>query len=144
MNKLVSAILTLALAAGMRAAPADDDAAVRRLNDDYVRAFLASDVARYRELLAEDFMAVLADGRLIDRAEFLRQAAQPPGAADFHLGDVQVRLYGDAAIVGGRVSYRRPDRTLIQTRYVDVCVRRAGTWRIVSAQFTRISPPPGH
>ena len=133
--------LALAVAwgpAGAASGPADpDEAVLRRLNDDYARAFVRSDTALYGALLADDFRAILADGRPIDRAEFLRQAAQPSGARDFRLGDVSVRVYGDAAVVTSLADYRRGDGSAVRTRYVAVYIRRLGRWRIVSVQFTR-------
>jgi len=42
-----------------------------RLNQDYIDAVTSSNVARFREILAEDFLCSLSDGRLIDRAAFL-------------------------------------------------------------------------
>jgi len=106
-----------------------------------VRAFLASDVTRDRELLVDDFYGVLADGRVIDKAAFLRQAAQPPAVKDFRVREVVVRLYGDAAIVNTRATYLRPDGSPAQTRYVHVYVRRDGRWQIASVQITHLAPP---
>ena len=138
-------ILALGLLLGgpapARAAEAGDEAALRRLNRDYLGAFLACDVARFRDLLADDFYGVLADGRVIDKAEFLRQAARPPGLRDFRLRDVGVRLYGDAALVNDLAAYRRPDGSTAQTRYVDVYARRQGRWQVVSVQITRVGAP---
>jgi ketosteroid isomerase-like protein len=126
-----------------RAADPGDDATLRRLNRDYIGAFLACDVARFRDLLADDFSGVLADGRVIDKAEFLRDAARPPGVREFRVIDVGVRLYGDAALVNDLASYQRPDGTRAQTRYVDVWARRPGGWQIVSVQITRVTAPLG-
>jgi ketosteroid isomerase-like protein len=131
----------LALPAAAWAADPADEAALRRLNDDYVRAFLASDVARDRELLADDFYGILADGRVIDKAAFLQQAAQPPPVKDFRVREVVVRLYGDAALVNTRATYLRPDGSPAQTRYVHVYARRGGRWQIVSVQITRLAAP---
>jgi hypothetical protein len=59
MTRLVCAFaLLLCAAAGpARAAEAAgaDLAALRQLNDDYVKAFLACDVARFQKILADDF-----------------------------------------------------------------------------------------
>ena len=56
-------------------------------------------------MLADDFVGVLADGRVIDKAEFLRQAAEPPDARDLRLRDVvDPRVRG----LGAR---RRPSST---------------------------------
>jgi hypothetical protein len=133
--------LALGAAGFARASPAGDEAALRRLNDDYVRAFLASDVARFRTLLADDFYGVLADGRVIDKAEFLRQAATPPPLRDFRLRDVTVRLFGEAAIINDLASFRKTDGAVGLTRYVDVYARRAGQWQVVSVQITRVAAP---
>lgn len=137
------ALLSLALFAAVQAwatPPADaDESAIRQMNDDYVRAFLACDVARFRGLLAEDFVGVLADGRVIDKAGFLEQAAARPDARDLRLHDVVIRVYGDSALVGAAVSYRRADGTGVRTRYTSVYLRRGGRWSIVWVQWTRVT-----
>jgi len=141
---LCALLAALALAAApLRAAEAapGDEAAIRQLNDDWVRAYLSCDVARFRALLAADFVGVLADGRVIDKAQFLAQAAEPPDARDLRLRDVAIRVYGDAALAGGAVTYRRANGAAVRTRYTTVYARRAGAWVIVWAQWTRAAPP---
>jgi len=136
----VAALWLLAAAPGRAALPAaPDEPTLRQLNDDYVRAFLACDVARFRSILADDFVGVLADGRVIDKAEFLRQAAERPDARDLRLHDVVIREYGEAALVGALVTYRRADGSDVRTRYACVAVRRSGRWGIVWVQWTRIA-----
>jgi len=138
--RLVLLLLGSVLAAGA-AAEENDEKTIRRLNAAYLEAFLKCDVARYRELLADDFRGVLADGREIDKAEFLKQSAVPPPVRNFRAQDVVVRLYGDTAFVNARAVYQRPDGTETQTRYVNVYVRRDRRWQVVSAQLTRIAAP---
>lgn len=133
-------LLCLLLLAAAPAAAADPSAEVRGLDADYVRAYLASDVARFREILAEDFTCVLADGRLLDRDGFLRMAAAPPPVSGFRTDQLALRLYGDTAVATGRATYLRREGGPTQTRYTDVYVRRDGRWRMVSAQFTRLAP----
>jgi ketosteroid isomerase-like protein len=145
--RLLAAVCALGLGGALSGTARADDpadaAALRRLNADYVRAFLACDVARFRDLLADDFCGVLADGRVIDKAEFLREAARPPGVRDFRVTDTVIRLYGDAALVNDLAAYARPNGTAAQTRYVDVWARRQGRWQVVSVQITRVTAPPG-
>jgi len=132
----------VAKSAGADVTASPDEVALRQVNADYVRAFLNSDVTRLRRLLGDDFRGVLASGGVIDKAEFLKEAANPPEVREFRLKDVTIRLYGDAAVVGAAVSYHRPDGTPIETRYVDVYVRRADRWELVSAQWTRVTSLP--
>ena len=138
---LLTCLAFAAAPAGAAEAPGGDEAAIRRLNGDYVRAFLACDVDRFRGLLAPDFVGVLANGRVIDKAGFLAEAAKPPDARDLRLHDVVIRVYGDAALVGAAASYRRADGTGVRTRYTAVYLRRDGLWAIAWVQWTRVAAP---
>lgn len=122
-----------------RAEAVAEEAALRQLNRAYVTAFLTSDGEFFRSLLTEDFTAILADGRLIDRAEFLREAMARPQVKGFEVHDVSVRLYADAAVVSAWVSYSKLDGSPVRTRYFDLYVRRLGQWRLASVQWTRIA-----
>jgi len=136
---LLAVLVFGAVSAGAAEPAETDEPAIRQMNDDYVRAFLACDVARFRDLLAADFVGVLADGRVIDKAEFLAQAALRPDARDLRLHDVIIRVHGDSALVGAAVSYRRADGSGVRTRYTSVYLRRGGRWAIVWVQWTRVA-----
>jgi ketosteroid isomerase-like protein len=131
--------LLLALAPASRAgdAPSPDEPAIRELNDAYIRAFLACDVARFRGLLADDFSGVLADGRVIDKDGFLALASAKPDAQNLRLSDVAIRVYGDTALVVALVTYEKASGATVRTRYSSVFLRRDGKWAIVAVQWTR-------
>jgi ketosteroid isomerase-like protein len=135
------ALLLLALPARAAEVAGPDEPAIRQLNDDYVRAFLACDVARFRTLLAEDFRGVLADGRVIDKAEFLREAADPPDALELRLHEVAIHVYAGTALVEALVTYKRASGAAVRTRYCSLYVRRGGAWSIVWVQWTRAITP---
>ena len=137
---LLLACLALALPGRLGAAQPGDDTALRELNAGYVKAFLKSDLAFYQDLLTDDFQAVLADGRLIGRKEFLANAALPPKIHDFRLSDVAIRLYDTSAVVTAWVSYKHEDDTESRTRYSDLYVKVGGKWKLASVQWTRIAP----
>jgi ketosteroid isomerase-like protein len=142
MLRRACALLALLLAGGpaARAEPAGADAAAfRQRNEDYVHAFLRSDVAYFQRALADDFIAVLADGRLIDKAGFLQQAARRPDAEDLRLRDVAVRTFADAAVVTAVVSYHRGDGSAVTTRYSCLYVRRGDAWQVEWIQWTRVT-----
>jgi hypothetical protein len=145
MARTVCALLALLLLAACpvlaQDSPAVDEAAVRQLNTDYVRAFLARDVGRFSTLLAPDFTGVLADGRVIDKPEFLRLAKEDLDAHDLRLHDLVIRVYADTAIVGALVTYERSSGPAIRTRYSSLYVRRGGKWAIVWTQWTRAAAP---
>jgi hypothetical protein len=137
------AALLLLCAPALRAQePASaDEAAIRQLNTDYVRAFLACDVARFKALLADDFTGVLADGRVINKADFLLLAKDNLDAHDLRLRDLVIRPYADAAIVGALVTYDRQKGPTVRTRYSSLYIRRDGRWAIVWTQWTRVAAP---
>ena len=107
------------------------------LNRDYIRSVQASDVLRFQEILADDFLCSLADGSHLDREEFLKYAAAPVKISNLEAHDVKVRLMGDFAIIHARTSYTLPDGRPGHGRYTDVWARRSGRWLAVSAHVTR-------
>jgi ketosteroid isomerase-like protein len=107
------------------------------LNRDYINSVQRSDVRRFEDILADDFLCSNPDGSLVDRAAFLKQTAIPVRITNLEAGDVQVRLMGDFAIIHARTTYTLPDGRSGGGRYTDVWARRGGRWLAVSAHVTR-------
>jgi len=115
----------------------DDLAALRDLNRDYITSVQTSDVRRFDEILADDFLCSNPDGSLVDRAGFLKQTAVPVKISGLQAHEVNVRLMGDFAIIHARTTYVGPDGRPGSGRYTDVWARRQGHWVAVSAHVTR-------
>jgi len=107
------------------------------LNAEYIRAVQESDVARFEEMLASDFLCTNFDGSFVDRAQFLKQTAAPVRISGLRALDVEVRILGDFAIVHGRTAYAKPDGTPGGGRYTDIYARRQGRWQAIAAHVTR-------
>src|SRR3954464_14503598 len=122
-----------AVALHSNAATESDHDALTRLNRDYIASVQNSDVARFDEILAEDFLCSHPDGSLVDRATFLAQTARPVAIRGLAAADVKVRLMGDVAIVHAATRYLKPDGTEGRGRYTDVWARRDRRWLCVSA-----------
>lgn len=110
---------------------------LKALNEDYIHSVQHSDVKRFDQILADDFMCSNPDGSLIDRAQFLRQTAAPVTIANLEAHDVNVRVMGDVAIIHARTTYTLADGREGKGRYTDVWARRGGKWLAVSAHVTR-------
>ena len=121
-------------------AEADAVALLHDLNEHYIRAFVESDTAWYAEHLSDDFVCTLANGRRIDKAEFLRRNAEGPGVTDVSYDQIDVRPLGDTALVHGVTHYLR-DGAPASTRYTDVWHFREGRWQAVAAQLTSVARP---
>jgi ketosteroid isomerase-like protein len=120
-------------------ASTSDLAALQELNREYVRSVQMSDVQRFQEMLADDFLCSLPDGSLINRERFLQQTAVPVTISDLAAHDVNIRVMGDFAIIHARTTYRAVDGREGAGRYTDVWAKRGGTWLAVSAHVTRLA-----
>ena len=116
---------------------ANDLQTLEQLNRDYISSVQSSDVRRFDEILAEDFLCSNPDGSLVDRAGFLVQSARPVTISNLEARDVKIRIMGDAAIIHARTTYTMPDGRAASGRYTDVWARRNGRWLAVSAHVTR-------
>jgi Domain of unknown function (DUF4440) len=126
-------------AAGGAARAAGDEDTLRTLNEQYVQAGESNDKAWFARMLSEDFVCILSDGRVLDRAQFL--ALPSSSLASSRLDWVRVRVHGDTGIVHARYVWAMANGLSGVTVYTDVYVRRGRDWRVASAQLTREPPP---
>ena len=101
------------------------------LNRDYIQSVQHSDVRRFEEILANDFLCANPDGSLVDRDAFLEQTAKPVAITNLQAHDVTIRLMGEVAIIHARTTYLGPDGREGAGRYTDVWARRDGRWLAV-------------
>ena len=64
---------------------------LHRLNDDYIHSVVHRDVARFREILSDDFLCTNPDGTVIDKSQFLTQTAAPVSLTEFAVDIVSTR-----------------------------------------------------
>ena len=115
-----------------------DRTTLARLNQEYVDAFMNADVDWYREHLAEDFVCIESDGSVLNKQEFLANTVKGPDVADYKLEHVDVRVYGNAALVQATGLWTREDGSMGMSRYIDVYVKEREQWKAVSAQINRV------
>ena len=116
-----------------------DKTTLERLNQEYVDAFMNADVEWYREHLAEDFEVIESDGSVFNKTQFLSNTAKGPDVADYRLQDVNVRIYGNVALVQATGLWTGKNGSNGMSRYTDVYFRAGEAWKTVSAQITRTS-----
>lgn len=116
---------------------AADTAILQQLNRDYVRSVQDSDVRRFQEILAPDFVNRNPDGTLLDRAAFLAQIARPPGISHLEAHDVRIQFVGEIAIIHARTKYTRADGQPGSGWYTDTWAKRQGRWQAVAAHVSR-------
>ena len=115
----------------------DDLSVLLELNRNYIRSVAMSDVRWFDEHLAQDFRNSNPDGTLIGREAFLAQIAKPSPAKNLSVHDIEIRVFGDFAIIHARTAFQKADGTKGSGRYTDDWHRQNDRWRCVSAHVSR-------
>jgi ketosteroid isomerase-like protein len=123
-----------------------DEQEVRRLEDEWLGSYLRGDKTTFDRLVAEVFTSTDESAKVRDKAQEREIIQAPPSSIKASLTneDVQVRIYGDTAIVNGRiVSKAQPGgqaEISFQSRFTDTLLKRKGNWRVVARHYSRLPP----
>ncbi len=111
---------------------------VRNLVQRYADAELKGDASAYDDLATADFHGIGPVGFVLDKEQWVGRLANVNNEA-FEVKDVQVRVYGDAAVVVGV----QDQKTTVmgrdssgQFRITIVAVKQNGAWAIANAQLS--------
>ncbi len=116
--------------------PAEQE--IMQLERNWCSAVVKNDVEALAAILSDDLTDVSYKGKVASKAQDLADAKTEKTTvceADM----MQVRIYGDAAVVVGRDTVKSTAFTG-RARFTDTFVRRDGRWRCVSTQATEIKP----
>jgi ketosteroid isomerase-like protein len=113
-----------------------------RVEEEWNRAMVQNDAATITRYMADDWTIIGTDGRVSDKAAFLRLVESGALTHDVMEADeVKVRVYGDAAVVMARAvsggKYRGQPFRVVE-RVSDVFVRQGGQWRCVLTHLSRM------
>lgn len=101
-------------------------------------AIAAKDFETLKTIYADDFKAVFGNGAMINRAALFDVFAHDDGSLTFSTDELEVRQFGDAATVIGRLTGRRGSDVVTQQRFTHVYASRNGHWIIVAAEGTPV------
>ena len=107
-------------------------ATLRQMEHDWSQAGLKRDSKTMDRILADDWISVDFRGKRVTKAQAmaeLESAKTPPQAIE--LGEMKVRVFGNAAIVTG--ADRSGDFV-----WTDVFVKRNGRWQAVASQSAKV------
>ena len=139
MKPLILAFLLVAAGA----VHADDPAEVQRLDKEICVATWTADAVWFEENLADDYVLITPTGMVKTKRDVIRELATPGMKMEaFEPFDVQIRMYGDAAVVTGRMRQRfvlGGMRYANDLRYTDVYMKRKGKWQLVSAHASTVA-----
>jgi ketosteroid isomerase-like protein len=136
--------LAAAIASGQQGAKTDQERAVaqaiRKLDNERIQAQIHADAVALERIYADDFIGVGPSGTV---------RTKPQVISDFTSGDlrfqsittedVQVRVYGNAAVETGRSTMNGQDKGKSvprDTRFTRVWVKQQGHWRLVANHYS--------
>jgi ketosteroid isomerase-like protein len=125
-----------------------DVANPREADRQFFTALISADVAALDRLLADDFILIdVMSGSEVTKSSLL--AVITSGQLRFEAVEPVeslVRLYQTTAVITGRTQMRgrfAEQPFSVSSRYTHVFVEQQGQWRLVTAQGTQVSDPPG-
>jgi ketosteroid isomerase-like protein len=148
--RVVLTVATLLAAVGASPAPVSaeqDRATVAALDTKYQEAVKRNDAETMGQILHEDFILVLGNGRTATRDDLLNEARKGTiqyERQDEDPGTQTVRMYGDTAIVTARLWLKYvAEGKAFERRlwFSDTYVRTPQGWRYVFGQASLALPP---
>jgi ketosteroid isomerase-like protein len=117
---------------------------IEQLEEKWRQALIAADPTPIASMLAEDFLAISANGTLSDKSQYMKRITSDQNHfTSIDLMDMKVRLFSKAAIVTsqvrlvGRLDGRTADGVF---RYTKVYHRApTGEWLLVNFEATRVT-----
>jgi ketosteroid isomerase-like protein len=116
---------------------ADTDSELRAVEESRRAAIKAKDFSALGNIYAPEFMAVAANGQVVDRAALFKVFRSTDPSILFTTDEVRVLPEGDTAVFFGRLIGKTADgNTVFASRFTHVFVRRHGMWVCISGQST--------
>ena len=133
-------LAALAIAFTLRA---DDVDELRRLDKELSVATWTGDALWFEKNLDEDYVLITPNGATRTKDDVVSELATPGMKMDpFDAFELQVRVYGDSAVVNGRRLQHFTlgrGRYAYDLRYTDVYVKRKGRWMLVSEHTSNMA-----
>jgi len=148
MRPLLTLFVSLVVAAVVAPAIAQSDSTsgankeIQDLERQWPQAAKKQDVAPLQSLLADDYTLTNPVGQIVPKAVFVEKIKDGSFKIEsMEYSDLKVRVYGDAAVVTGRLALKGNwEGTDVSGDYAitDTFVKLAGKWREVAGQVTRV------
>jgi hypothetical protein len=138
--RLLLAFAVLIVASG---AVADDLDEIVRLNREITVATWTGDAVWFEENAAEDYILITPSGVPYTKRDVIREVSTPGlKMSPYEPVEVQIRLYGETAIVVGRIMQRFTIgrvRYANDLRYTSIYAKRRGRWWLVGGHTSNIA-----
>ncbi len=115
---------------------------LKQMEDDWQKATRTKDTAALKRIIAEDWVATNDMGKILNREDYLSQTTANTDVIQSNENtDMQVRLFGDTAVVTGGLTEKGTRNGTAYTdtyKWTDVFVKRGGRWQAVVSQWAKV------
>jgi len=142
MKQFVIAVIPTLLLACVTSVSADEAKDIEQITNierEWSESFVKHDASVPQRVEAEDFTMVDPDGKLLNKAEDIKNMTGDVVLTASKVDDLKVRIFGDAAVAVGVSSVKGHDKKNDisgQYRWTDTFVKQNGEWRAVASQVT--------
>lgn len=106
--------------------------------DAYKEAMIHNDTATLVKLLSDDLAFTHSHGEFQNKAEVLKSATGPQHIMRMEFSNTTVKIYGNTALVKGRVDLWHPD-SVVHMDVLHVWINGPKGWQLVARQATLLS-----
>jgi len=127
--------------------PAEDpkaEQAVRAAMDQFAKAVLGRDKATLEKLMGDGILYSHSNAKLDTKASFISDVMnETPKYEAFGYGDTTIKIYGNTAVVRGRITVKdvvNGEHRTIELNAMQIWLKAPHGWTMVGRQATRLNP----
>ena len=118
---------------------ADSADGVREAARGWTDGAVRQDSTALTRFLADDLQYAHAGGQTQNKEQYIAAVMKgPPRYESFTFSDLNVRLYGNAAVLTGFVDVKMVGRESFRVRTLQVYTQKDGHWQMAAHQSTRL------
>jgi hypothetical protein len=137
MTRIIAALLMTSCVPVFAVEPAE---LVQAAATGWTQGAVKQDAAALKRYLADDLQYAHAGGQRQTKEQYIAAVTQGPARYEsFTFSDVNVRLYGKAAVLTGFVDVKMIGRDSFRVRTLQVYVENHGQWQMAAHQSTRLA-----
>jgi ketosteroid isomerase-like protein len=134
---IVCVVSTLSSAQGQTATSnSRPEAQVTQLERDWLAADAKGDLASLRQIISDDFIGSSFEGQVLSKHDIVPERTGPGGFAGATVGDTNVRMFGDTAVLLGVINMAGAPP--MQIHVALVVQKRAQGWQVIAAELTHV------
>jgi len=137
---LLGIVILFAFSAVLAQVPSAVERELVKLENDWSTAWQKHDAAFMQKLFADEYLDTDWDGATYTKAQDIANVkSEDTHIESFVLSDLKVHVYGDTAVVTGRITIKATFKGKDISgahQFTDVFVKRDGRWQVVATQST--------